>query len=144
MLLGMNLTSSHLTYNIQRKQNHSLQFLQTAKNNAMPLKNWVQFSKFETFKKLGQSSLLIIIHMLSWYGESLYRHLDFSLGFVRFLLFLPHRLKARNKILHKKYYFSLPQAKRNPVLLSLTVKMTLWNFCIMQVTSNNNNTNICP
>ena len=45
-------------------------------------------------------------------------------GFVRSWLFLPHRLTGRNQILHVKYYFSLLQAKRNPVLLNLTVKMT--------------------
>ena len=36
----------------------------------------------------------------------------------------PDRVKARNQILQMKYYFNLPQAKRNPILLSLTVKMT--------------------
>ena len=84
-----------------------------------------------TFEATGSApSLVIIIHMLSWYGKSLYGHFDFSWYFVRSLLFLPHRLKARNQILHMRYYFNLPQTKRNPVLLSLAVKMTsYWCHC---------------
>ena len=123
MLLGMNLTS---TTTFKENRMTVLQLLQTAeeKDSAMLVKNWVQFLKCENFKKQGEPSLVITIHMPSWYGKSLYEHLDFSWGFVRSLLFLPHRLKARNQILHMRYYFNLPQAERNPVLLSLTVKMT--------------------
>ena len=123
MLLGMNVTS---TTTLKENRMTVSQFLQTAKekDSAMLVKNLVQFLKCENFKKQGKPSIVIIIHMLSWYGKSLYGHLDLSWGFVRSLLFLPHRLKARNQILHMRYYFNLPQARRNPVLLSLTVKMT--------------------
>ena len=110
ILLGMNLTS---TTTFKETRMAVLKFLQTAKekDSAMLVKNWVQFLKCENFKKQGQASLVIIIHMLSWYGKSLYGHLDFSWGFVRSLLFLPHRLKARNQILHIRYQSTTDQKK---------------------------------
>ena len=64
MLLGMNLTS---TTTFKETRMTVLQFVQTAKekDNAMLVKNLVQFLKCENFKKQGQPSLVIIIHMLS-------------------------------------------------------------------------------
>ena len=88
MLLGTNLTS---TTTFKETRMTVLQFLQTAKekNSAMLVKNWVQFLKCENFKKQGQPSFVIVINMHSWYGKSLYGHLDLLWGFVRSLLFPP-------------------------------------------------------
>ena len=63
MLLGMNLTSNHLNYNIQRKQKNSFTIFVDRKKQSDACR--VKFSKCETFKKQGQSSLVIVIHMLS-------------------------------------------------------------------------------
>ena len=104
-LPGMNLTSSRTFKETRMTVVQFFADFKRKKNSAMVVKNLVQLLKCENSKKQGQPSLVIIINTLSWYGKSLYGHLDF---FVRF----------------RKYYFNLPQTKRNPVLLSLTVKMS--------------------
>ena len=62
MLLGMNLTS---TATFKENRMKVLQVLQTAKekHNVMLVKHRVQFLKCENFKKQGQPSLVVIIHI---------------------------------------------------------------------------------
>ena len=51
MLLGMNLSSNHLNYNIQRKQNDSFTIFANCKNNAMLLKNPVSVLEMWNFQE---------------------------------------------------------------------------------------------
>ena len=56
----------------------------------------IEFSSWNMKISRNKVSLLLwllFICSCSWYGNSLYRHLDFSWGFVRSWLFLPYRLK---------------------------------------------------